>query len=276
MGKFTSESQDESKPRLTGGRFGRSDNFRVPPGLSSGYIKELRPLKTWDITADPGLRADQGSTWVRRLGSLCLPQGLPSGYVTISAPLFLTGIFHSAQAYDAKIYRKIGCIRNHLVMVDAGKIGRNRTSDRKGEAGFEVTEKGNTSRTMVHLSMVQSREAGWQDNIGSPASAPDRQDRARIRTDYLYFFKSYFSANADLSSSGRDFIYLFHPGHQLMCHFHNRPKIDLELLSYFALKLHFSQSFEDIRRSPYSWQHPLSNKNRTYVTSEVRSSSTPG
>jgi len=70
--------------------------------------------------------------------------------------------------------------------------------------------------------------------------------------DYLYFFKSYLSANADLSSSGIDLIYPFHPGHQLMCHFHNRPKIDLELLSYFALKLHFSQSFEDIRRSPYS------------------------
>ena len=72
----------------------------------------------------------------------------------------MTGICHSAQANDAKIYRKIGCIRNHLAMVDAGEIGRNRTSDRKGEAGFEVTEKGNTSRTMVHLSMVQSREAG--------------------------------------------------------------------------------------------------------------------
>ncbi len=44
-----------------------------------------------------------------------------------------------------------------MVMVDAGEIGRNRTSDRKGEAGFEVTEKGNTARTMVHLSMVQYR-----------------------------------------------------------------------------------------------------------------------
>jgi len=36
-----------------------------------------------------------------------------------------------------------------------------------------------------------------------------------------------------------------------MCHFHNRPKNDLELLSYFALKLHFSQLCSAIRSPPY-------------------------
>lgn len=67
----------------------------------------------------------------------------------------------------------------------------------------------------------------------------------------LYFFKSYFSAIVVLSSLGRDVIYPFHPGHQLMCHFHNRLKNDLGLLSYFALKLHFSQLCLAIRNSPY-------------------------
>lgn len=58
----------------------------------------------------------------------------------------------SFSVFDAKIYLNIGWIRNHLVMVDAGGISGNRTSDRKGEAGFEVTEKGNTARTIADLS----------------------------------------------------------------------------------------------------------------------------
>ena len=50
------------------------------------------------------------------------------------------------QAFDVKISRNIGGIRNHLVMVDAGWVG------------FKCTE-GNTARTMVHLSRVQYRTA---------------------------------------------------------------------------------------------------------------------
>ena len=68
---------------------------------------------------------------------------------------------------------------------------------------------------------------------------------------YLYFFKSYFSANATLSSPGRDVMYFFHPGHQPMCHFHMRPKNDFGLLSYFALKLQSLQSSAAIGKPPY-------------------------
>ena len=57
----------------------------------------------------------------------------------------------------------------------------------------------------------------------------------------IYFFMLYFPASAILSSSERDVIYAFHPGHQFACHLHILPKIDLGLLSYLALNLQFSQ-----------------------------------
>jgi len=105
----------------------------------------------------------------------------------------------------------------------------------------------------LNIGIIDSKRIVWSEDISlfDPESM-----RLLIQifndTDYLYFFKSYLLAKAALSSSGIDLIYPFHPGHQLMCHFHKRPKIDLELLSYFALKLHFSQLFEDIRDSPCS------------------------
>jgi hypothetical protein len=49
----------------------------------------------------------------------------------------------------------------------------------------------------------------------------------------LNFAMSYFSAMAPRSFSGRDFIYLFHPGHQAACHRHIRPSSDAGLSSYF-------------------------------------------
>ncbi len=76
--------------------------------------------------------------------------------------------------------------------------------------------------------------------FGNPAGAARSPARAQFRI-YLYFCRSYFSAKTVLSSPERDVIYPFHPGHHLMCHFHNRPKKDFGLLSYFALKEHFLQ-----------------------------------
>ena len=67
---------------------------------------------------------------------------------------------------------------------------------------------------------------------------------------HLYFFILYLSANPILSSSTRDFIYAFHPGHQFACHLHIRPKKDLGSLSYLALKLQFSQLWSAILNSP--------------------------
>jgi len=46
-----------------------------------------------------------------------------------------------------------------MVMVDDGGISRNRVSATNREVGFEGTEKGNTARRIVHLSMVQYRTA---------------------------------------------------------------------------------------------------------------------
>lgn len=66
----------------------------------------------------------------------------------------------------------------------------------------------------------------------------------------IYFFILYFPASAILSSSESDVIYAFHLGHQVACHLHILPKIDLGLFSYLALKLQFSQLWLDIKNSP--------------------------
>lgn len=58
--------------------------------------------------------------------------------------------------------------------------------------------------------------------------------------NHLYFSILYFSARLILSSSGRDFIYFFHPGHHVACHLHILPSNDWGLLSYFALNAQFS------------------------------------
>jgi hypothetical protein len=44
-----------------------------------------------------------------------------------------------------------------MVMVDTSGIGGNRVSATNRAVGFEAAEKGNTARTMVHLSMLQYR-----------------------------------------------------------------------------------------------------------------------
>ena len=63
---------------------------------------------------------------------------------------------------------------------------------------------------------------------------------------YLKFSISYFSASRILCASGNDFIYLFHPGHQPVCHLHIRPSMDLGFWSYFARNEHWVHLFAAI------------------------------
>jgi hypothetical protein len=53
----------------------------------------------------------------------------------------------------------------------------------------------------------------------------------------------YRSASSACCSGGNAAVYVFQPGHQVMCHRQILPSIEFGLVSYFARKGHFSQFF---------------------------------
>jgi hypothetical protein len=109
----------------------------------------------WAIFSDRyqrfGDRDKVGQAW-------CAPD-VPSGALKDPAPPKTWHICHQTQTFDAKITRNIGWIRNHMVMVDAGGISRNRASVWKIEAGFEGIEKGHcqTNGWSIRASIWRNR-----------------------------------------------------------------------------------------------------------------------
>ena len=97
---------------------------------------------------------------------------------------------------------------------------------------------------MVGLPPLCSRLSDRMD-LAQASLAPGKKSLADGIRAHLpgepYFFILYFFASSILSSSARDPIYAFHPGHHPACHLHRRPRMDLGLLSYFARKAHFAQ-----------------------------------
>lgn len=101
----------------------------------------------------------------------------------------------------------------------------------------------------------------WPLNIHSisnastyPSQAPLHLSNDKI-IQLRYFFISYFLATASRSPSASEFIYDFQPEHQLACQRQIRPRIDLGLLSYFALKAQVAQFGDVIWSLPIFWIH---------------------